>query len=382
MSNIVFTGGGTGGHIYPGLAVVDELKSILEEKNSDKTFNFFWIGSNNRRDADIVNKSGTNIKFYSIPSGKLRRYFSLKNFTDIFKIIAGAVKSFFILAKLKPEFLFSKGGFVSVPPCFCAKLLHIPVYTHECDFSPGLATRINVNSASKIFVSYEETKKFFSEAVQKKVVVTGNPVRPMFYKTDANRGRSFLNLDSFNSDTKKLPVLLILGGSLGARQINELIWKNIDWLCEKFVVVHQTGKNDFEESKIFIPENNKAVYLRYAFIYEQMSDVIAASDIIVSRSGANFLCECAVVQKPLLLIPLSTQGSRGDQLENAKFFETKGAACVLSGADVTDEKFKQLLEMLLDENLRKEYCVNCKKITGDKKPAYEIAKIIYEENLK
>jgi UDP-N-acetylglucosamine--N-acetylmuramyl-(pentapeptide) pyrophosphoryl-undecaprenol N-acetylglucosamine transferase len=382
MRSIVFTGGGTGGHIYPGLAVADELRIILNNEFPGEKFVFIWIGANNRRDSEIVNKSGTDIKFYSIPSGKLRRYFSLKNFTDIFKILAGFVKAFFLLAKIKPVFLFSKGGFVSVPPCFAARLLHIPVYTHECDYSPGLATRLNVKAASKIFISYEETKKFFSELIQNKIIVSGNPVRPMFYNANAEKGRSFLKLDSTDKTEKKLPVLLVLGGSLGARQINELIWNNIDWLCERFIIVHQTGKTDYEESTKITPANPKAVYLKYAFIYEQMSDVIAASDIVISRSGANFLCECAVVQKPLLLIPLSTQGSRGDQIENARFFKERGAALVLEGKEVTNDNFKTSLEKLSDINTRKSFCDNCKKITGEEKPAFKIAKILFEENIK
>ena len=157
---IAFAGGGTGGHIYPGLAIADELKTIASEKNVD--IELFWFGNSSGMDRNIVEKSGSVNKFIGIPSGKLRRYFSLKNFFDIFKIFAGFVASFFKLLFIRPVVLFSKGGFVSVPPCIAAKLLGIPVFTHECDFTPGLATRINSKFASKILLSYEETKKFFS----------------------------------------------------------------------------------------------------------------------------------------------------------------------------------------------------------------------------
>ena len=180
-----FTGGGTAGHIYPGLAVVDELKALCPE------LSFLWIGSSQGMDKHIVEESGSVDLFKGIASGKLRRYFSFKNFIDVFKIFFGFIASFFILLKYKPLFLFSKGGFVSVPPCFAAKLLGIPVYTHECDFSPGLATKLNARFAKKIFLSYEETRTFFPKEKQNTLLVFGNPVRPIFIKRMQNSASIF-----------------------------------------------------------------------------------------------------------------------------------------------------------------------------------------------
>ena len=171
MINIVFAGGGTGGHIYPGLAVVAELRKKLESNGITKDkYSVIWIGSKNGMDKDIVEKDGSVDKFIGISCGKLRRYFSFNNIIDLFKIAAGFISSFFILLKLKPVMLFSKGGFVSVPPCYASKALRIPVFTHECDFSPGLATRLNSRCATKILVSFEKTKSFFSGDKAQKVV--------------------------------------------------------------------------------------------------------------------------------------------------------------------------------------------------------------------
>ena len=187
MKTVVFTGGGTGGHIYPGLAVVDELKEKINSTKIDgKSLDvqIVWIGSSKGMDKNLVEKSGSVDKFIGIPCGKLRRYFSFQNFIDLFKIAAGFISAFFRLAKLKPLVVFSKGGFVSVPSCYAAKLLKIPVFTHECDFSTGLATRLNLKVAEKLLVSYEETKNKLPSSVQEKTIVTGNPVRPIFYTAD------------------------------------------------------------------------------------------------------------------------------------------------------------------------------------------------------
>ena len=217
----VFTGGGTGGHIYPGLAVVDELKAKLDCK-------IYWFGSSRGMDKSLVEKSGSCDRFIGIPSGKLRRYFSLKTAVDMMRIVAGFLKAFFVLLKLKPDFVFSKGGFVSVPPCFAAKVLHIPVYTHECDFSPGLATKLNAKCAHRILVSYEETIGFFSVAKRSAITVTGNPVRPVFYKADASIGAKFLGFSK--TEKPKKPVMLVLGGSGGAKQINEIVSQNLSFV--------------------------------------------------------------------------------------------------------------------------------------------------------
>lgn len=379
---IAFTGGGTGGHIYPGLAVADEIREIAESKNIKLEIN--WIGCSTGMDRKIV-ESARNSKgelsadrFFGISSGKLRRYFSWKNFTDCFKIIAGYFSARRILKKIKPAVLFSKGGFVSVPPCLAAKHLGIPVFTHECDFTLGLANRINFKSAKKMFVSYEETKNRLGTEDQKRVIVTGNPVRPVFYNADYKKGLDFLGLSENEKNAK--PVLMILGGSSGARQINELVFNNLDWLCERFTVIHQTGLlNNDEKSEKNLSEKYGKSYKPYQFIYEQMPDVLAVNDVILSRAGANSLWETAVQLKPMVLIPLCGSGTRGDQVDNAEFFKSKNAAEVLVGDEATSENLKKALEVMLIPENRKTYAESLKNLISDEKPARKIAEIIFSE---
>ena len=377
---IAFTGGGTAGHIYPGLAVADELKALAHKDNKEISIN--WIGCSKGMDSQIVKKGvGADSKpvadsFYGIPSGKLRRYLSWQNFTDLFRIAGGYFAARRILKKLKPAFLFSKGGFVSVPPCLAAKHLGIPVYTHECDFTLGLANRLNFKSAKTMFVSYEETKNRLPAADQKRVIVTGNPVRPVFYQANPKAGKEFLGITEANSK----PILLVLGGSSGAKQINNLVYENLEWLCNNYIVVHQTGllnsdQNHEEELKQKFGES----YKPYQFIYEQMPDVISAADVILSRAGANSIWEAAVMYKPMVLIPLCGSGTRGDQVDNAKFFQNKNAAAVLLGDEATGENLCAELQKMLEEKTRNEYALNIKKMVGENKPAQNIAGILYQE---
>lgn len=379
---VAFAGGGTGGHIYPGLAIADELKTICKEQGID--INIVWIGNSSGMDKNIVESNlGLDYlpsvdKFYGIPSGKLRRYFSFKNFTDLFKIAAGCIAAFFILLKIKPVVLFSKGGFVSVPPCFVAKLLKIKVYTHECDFTPGLATKINSRFATKILLSYEETKEFMSKDYAQKTVVMGNPVRPVFYSTDSKIGRDFVN---FGYSKKTKPVLFVMGGSLGAKQINDLVFENLEFLCKRFYVVHQTGIKN-EESLPEIPDNVKDSYRQFSFIYEQMPHVMEYADVILSRAGANSLWECAVLKKPLVLIPLCGAGTRGDQLDNAEFFEKKGAAIVLTGEYAASDPLKNALSAMLDAKKRKLFSEAMGNLLDKKRSAWKIADLIFTDCIK
>ena len=381
MKTVVFTGGGTGGHIYPGLAVVDELKEKINSTKIDGSsldVNIVWIGSSKGMDKNLVEKSESVDKFIGIPCGKLRRYFSFQNFIDLFKIAAGFICAFFHLAKLKPLVVFSKGGFVSVPSCYAAKLLKIPVFTHECDFSTGLATRLNLKVAEKLLVSYEETKTKLPVAIQEKTIVTGNPVRPIFYTADKNKGIEFV-LSSKNETSKQItkPILLVLGGSLGAKQINLLVWNNLENLCKNYIVIHQTGK----KQDYFLDVSNKDYY-PFEFIYSQMADVMACADVILSRSGANSLWESVVQYKPMVLIPLSVAGSRGDQVENAKYFEEKGCAINLSSNSLSDEDFMQVLNNLLSEEKRKIMSESCKSLCGSYKPAEKIASLVFNKILE
>jgi len=381
---ICFTGGGTAGHIYPGLAVADELKALAASNN--KELKIYWIGCSKGMDKNIVEKAlgpdgkPTADKFYGIPSGKLRRYLSLKNLTDLFRIAGGFFSAFHILRKVKPALLFSKGGFVSVPPCLAAHLLGIPVYTHECDFTLGLANRLNFKSADYMFVSYEETKNKLPSEDQKRVIVTGNPVRPVFYKTEAKRGLDFLGL---GEKENRKPLLLVLGGSSGARQVNQLVFDNIDFLCQNFIVVHQTGLLNADDNRSAeLAKKYPEEYKPYNFIYEQMPDVLSAADLILSRAGANSIWEAAVLLKPMVLVPLCGSGTRGDQVDNAEFFKSRGAAEVLLGAEADSQHLKTALTKMLDAESRSNYSEALKKLTGEQPPAEKIASILFERGIK
>ncbi|MBI9098481.1 MAG: undecaprenyldiphospho-muramoylpentapeptide beta-N-acetylglucosaminyltransferase [Spirochaetaceae bacterium] len=320
---VLFTGGGTGGHVYPALAVIEKLK--------EQDFKIFWLGSSTGMEKRIIDQTG--ISFYSIPSGKLRRYFSFQNFTDIFKIIAGFFASLILLMKLRPDLVFSKGGFVTVPPVAAASILRIPVFTHDSDIVPGLATRINSVAADKVLLSSEVSKKYFSRRIGAKVFVTGNPVRSDFFKGDAERGKSLFNIN------RNKPVLLVMGGSSGAEQINKLLLDNLDKLTEKYYVIHQTGEKNFRE----ITKEN---YYGAAYFHKDVAHLLAASDLVVSRAGASALWEFAAAALPSLLIPLES-GSRGEQVKNAELFRDFGCSKILR-KEISSETFMDSIENIMD----------------------------------
>jgi UDP-N-acetylglucosamine--N-acetylmuramyl-(pentapeptide) pyrophosphoryl-undecaprenol N-acetylglucosamine transferase len=316
MITIAFTGGGTGGHIYPALALIPYLHSRGE-------FRIFWIGSGSGMDRALVEAEG--ILFYGIPSGKLRRYFSLRIFFDIFKIIAGFFAARRILKKEKPALLFSKGGFVSVPPCAAAASLGIPVFSHESDRSPGLATRINLRFSEQVFIPYQESAELFPSSCRPKLQVSGNPIRVQFRGADPAKGRAFLGL---NAEER---ILLVLGGSQGAQEINDLVREALPDLVKTYTVVHQTGSNTGGEEK------PGAKYKPCRYIRDELHHVLAAAEIILCRSGAGTVWECASLQKPMILIPLGGSSSRGDQVENAEMFERMGAALMFRPGNASRE---------------------------------------------
>ena len=334
---IAFTGGGTGGHIYPGLAVAAALKKELPCR-------IFWIGSGNPLDKSIVEEAG--IEFFSIPAGKLRRNFSFRNFADFFNVVRGYFSAKKIFRREKPELLFSKGGFVSVPPCAAAASLHIPVITHESDYSPGLATRINARFAAKsngkIITAYPETVKAFPLKLRDRVAVLGNPVRDVFKNADPEKGRAFLGVG------EKEKILLVLGGSQGARELNELVMETLNDLTKEYLVVHQTGAA-WNAGDRQIDAEVRSRYKPYPYIKDELPHVLAAAHLVFARSGAGTVWECAVSGKPMILLPLSGAGTRGDQVENAGFFEKAGAAVVLPPNKRTAADLREALQLLTEE---------------------------------
>jgi len=357
MVNIAFTGGGTGGHIYPGLAVAAELKNLL----AGREFRLFWIGSSAGMDRSLVEEAG--IEFFGVPSGKLRRYFSLRTIIDFFKILAGYLASRKILKKQKADILFSKGGFVSVPPCAAAASLRLPVFTHESDFSPGLATKINAHFAEytkgKIFTAYSDTVKFFPKKLQGCTMVTGNPVRSIFKTADAEKGIRFLNAE------KDARIILVLGGSQGAKEINDLVRAASPSLTDIYTVVHQTGPAlDWD-----VKANDK--YKPFPYIKDELPHVMAAAEIIMGRSGAG-IWEWAVLGKPMLLIPLRGTGTRGDQVENARYFQEAGAAQVL-GENPTPQEMMLAVSSFANDAKKREIMAAASFKIGNKDSAGIIA---------
>lgn len=323
---ICFTGGGTAGHVAPGCAVIE----ILRVKTD---YDFLWIGSKAEIDREIPERFG--IKYKTIPAGKFRRYFSIRNFFDLFRIFSGFIVSFFLLAARKPCLIFSKGGYVSFPPLLAAKILKIPVISHESDLVPGLATRLNAPLSCSIITSYPESKSYFSSKYHKRIITLGNPIRREFFKYDPEylENKLGIKLDR--------PVILVVGGSLGAMQLNELVSSTIKKLVAEYIVIHQCGKN-------YKPEFTHRNYICRPYFSEEYSHLLNSSDIVVSRAGASSLWEIITLRKPAILIPLGADVSRGDQLDNAEYFRKKNAVIVMINPDPS-EFYRQLTDILTDK---------------------------------
>lgn len=340
---IVITGGGTAGHIFPGLSIADELGSAYDD------LQIYWIGSKAAAERQLIERRG--ITCYAINSGKLRRYFSLQNGIDIGNIILGIIQSYRILKRYPADVLISKGGFVSVPPVIAARLLHIPIVLHESDLTPGLANRICARFADRIFTAYDETQKHIKSR-RGSLVTSGNPIRSEFLAKLSDSADNGLagpqELWSFPTRRSNLPLLLVVGGSLGARQINELLLASLDELLEHCDIVHQTGgKGVFPQDKIG--------YIACNTFEQEYPSVVQAASIVVSRAGAGAVWEFAVMKKPMLLLPIPKAASRGDQIQNADFFAGQGAARVLDSENVTAIELKHaILQLLYDTQAQQE----------------------------
>lgn len=364
---IVFTGGGTGGHIYPGLAVIEELR------HQGFQGRIAWIGSEKELDRSIVAEQG--VEYFAIPSGKFRRELSLRNVTDLWRIVAGYMRAKAILKSLRPSLLFSKGGYVSVPPCRAAASLGIPVITHESDTSPGLATRLNSKRASLILTSWEATAAYFPEPLRAKVVRAGNPIRPALFRGDAERGLEMLGFD------KERPLLFVLGGSQGAREVNDLVLASLPLLCPSVQIVHQTGRANFDEVTAGIPDDSaiRASYRPLSYIGPEIADIYAASTVIAGRAGAGTVWEAASLGKPMVLIPLAGSGTRGDQVENAALAAQAGAATVLEGAQLSPAAFADAVKKYLHRETYDSAVRACYSIASI--PAQTVRALLGDKNL-
>ncbi|MBO0992942.1 undecaprenyldiphospho-muramoylpentapeptide beta-N-acetylglucosaminyltransferase [Bacillus sp. SD088] len=318
---IVFTGGGSAGHVTPNIAIMKEL---------DQDWDISYIGSKKGIEKELIQK--LNIPYFGIESGKLRRYFDLQNVKDIFHVLKGYFEAKKILKNIKPQLVFSKGGFVSVPVILAAKTLKIPVLIHESDITPGLANKISQRFATKIFTSFEEAKKFFPEH---KTTVIGSPIRKEILSGSAARGRAFLGFHS------PLPILTIMGGSLGAKKINEIIRTSLPELTSKYQIVHLCGKGNKDGQY-----SNVSGYRQYEYVHDELSDILAASDTVITRGGSNAIFEFLALNIPMLIIPLGLDQSRGDQILNAKAFQEKGYCLMLEEEKLDRETLVDHLDLI------------------------------------
>lgn len=324
---IIMTGGGTAGHVTPNLALVPKLK--------ENNFEIKYIGSSDGIEKEII--TNNNIPFYGISSGKLRRYFSMKNFSDPFKVLKGVGQSLQILSKEKPDVIFSKGGFVAVPVVIAASIKKIPVVAHESDMTPGLANKLSAPFCDKLCVTFRESLKYIKED---KGILTGSPIREDILKGDKNKGLKICNFEG------KKEVLFIMGGSLGSQIINNEIRKNLKKLLETFDIIHICGKGNIEESLV-----KEKGYKQFEYVSEELPHLMKCADYIISRAGANSIFEFLALKKPTLLIPLSKKASRGDQILNSRSFEKEGYSLVIEEEDLIDDAlYNKILELKHKKN--------------------------------
>ncbi len=312
MTGVLFTGGGTAGHVIPVIPLIQNL--------SREGIKIAFVGSNSGLEEEILRLQP--VDYYTIPSGKLRRYFSWRNITDVFRVFLGIIKAYYLIGKIKPSVVFSKGGFVSFPVVVAARLRFIPILLHESDCSPGLANRLSMPFAGKLFLNFPDAS---SGGFSREVIVSGTPVRQDLIDGDRQKGRNFLGVSADK------PLLLVTGGSLGASSINESIRDSLASLTTLFAVVHICGSGNL--SRIDNPN-----YIQYDYVGEHWGDILAASDLVVSRAGANILYELLVLKKPNILIPLSRRVSRGDQIENATYAHKHGYSQVILEEDLNSDK--------------------------------------------
>ena len=314
MKKIVMTGGGTAGHVTPNIALMPALK--------EAGYDIHYIGSYTGIEKGLI--EAQNIPYTGIDSGKLRRYFDPKNFSDPFRVIKGYAQALGLMRKLKPDIVFSKGGFVSVPVVLAAKTCGVPAIIHESDITPGLANRIAIKGAKKVCCNFPETLKYLPS---EKAVLTGSPIRRELLSGTPEKAYKLCGFPS-----EKKPVLLIIGGSLGSRAINEAVRKVLSSLLEDFHIIHLCGKGNLDETLMGTPG-----YAQFEYVSAELTDMLALADLAISRAGANSICELLALHKPNILIPLSAAASRGDQILNAKSFEKQGFSYVIQEEEVTDE---------------------------------------------
>ena len=338
MKRIILTGGGTAGHVTPNIALLPGLKEL--------GYDIHYIGSYNGIEKNLIEQFG--IPYHGIASGKLRRYFSLQNFTDPFRVLKGFGEAKKLIKSLKPDVIFSKGGFVSVPVVIAGKQCHVPTIIHESDITPGLANKLAIPSASKVCCNFPET---LSHLPKEKAVLTGSPIRQELLTGNCENARAFCGLKS------NKPVILIIGGSLGSVVVNNAVRAILPQLLGNFQMIHLCGKGKIDESL-----KNLDGYVQFEYVQDELKDLFALADIVISRAGANAICELLALHKPNLLIPLSANASRGDQILNARSFERQGYSMVLEEEELEASTLLDAIQKLYRE--KDAYIDTMKQSTG------------------
>lgn len=314
LKKIILTGGGTAGHVTPNIALIPELEK--------RGYEIHYIGSKDGIEKKLM--EDFDIPYYGISSGKLRRYFDVKNFTDPVRIIKGYSEAAKLIKKIEPDVIFSKGGFVTVPVVLAAKRKKVPCVLHESDLSPGLANKLCIPSATAICANFPET---LSHLPEEKAHLTGSPIRRELFSGNRLKGLDFCGFHAGK------PVILVIGGSLGSVCVNEAVQGVLPQLLEKFQVIHLCGKGKLDEEL-----QDTEGYVQFEYIQKELCDLLDAADLVISRAGANAICELLALHKPNILIPLSLNASRGDQILNAESFEKQGFSYVIREEELTGEK--------------------------------------------
>ena len=324
---ILLTGGGTAGHVSVNEALIPEFH--------ERGYEVHYIGSHDGIEKELIGEGHPKVTYHSIQSGKFRRYFSMKNFTDPFRVGAGFFQALSIIRKLKPELIFSKGGFVSVPVVLAGKMAKIPVVIHESDVTPGLANKLALPFSNHIFTVFEKTLQYVPI---EKATCSGSIIRPELFEGLKEEG---LRITGFTGDK---PVLIVMGGSQGSSILNDALRKDIKSIIQTFDIIHLCGKGNIDESL----ETLKG-YIQFEYVTEGLPDLLAASSFAVSRAGSNAIFELLALKKPMLLIPLSAAQSRGDQILNAAHFKSLGLASVLEEENISLQPLSETLVTLKNE---------------------------------
>lgn len=341
---IVLTGGGTAGHV----SVNEALIPVFIEKG----YEIHYIGSHDGIEKELIKDRYHEVTYHAIQSGKLRRYFSMKNFSDPFRVGAGVLQAYSILRKVKPEIIFSKGGFVSVPVVLAAKLAKVPVVVHESDVTPGLANKLALPFSKHIFTVFEQTLNYVPAG---KATCTGAVIRPEIFQGDRKEGLRIAGL------TGEKPVFIIMGGSQGSAVLNNAVRKELDSILDLFEIIHLCGKGNIDETL-----EQKKGYTQFEYVTEGLPHLLAASDYAVSRAGSNAIFELLSVLKPMLLIPLSASQSRGDQLLNASLFKSLGIAQVIEEEELDDASMLEHFTSLTEDT--DNLMGNMRKVSQTKSP--------------